>query len=74
MLALWLPLARLAETTSTITLGVFTLVNLALWRLKTRGPTQPHAWQVPLWVPITGFWVSLGFMAYGVARAVADIL
>jgi len=32
--AIWLPLEQLAKATSFIVLCVFTLVNLALWRLK----------------------------------------
>jgi len=38
-LALSLPLVRLAQATSLITLSVFFLVNLALWRIGAR----PHA-------------------------------
>lgn len=68
MLALTFGLDRLAEITSTITLGVFTLVNLALWRLKQRAPAPEDIWQAPAWIPIAGFVVSLGFVFYGVAR------
>ena len=67
-LALTFALERLAAITSTITLGVFTLVNLALWRLKRQAPASEGIWQAPAWVPVAGFVVSLGFVSYGVAR------
>ena len=64
-LSLWFPLAPLAEATSTITLAVFTLVNLALWRTKKDARSPPPVWQVPAWVPLAGFVTSLGFVIYG---------
>jgi len=69
-LALWFPLARLAEATSTITLTIFTLVNLALWRLKRRQPTPPDIWQTPYWLPVTGFWISLAAMLIGLSHSI----
>lgn len=68
ILALWLPLAWLAEATSTLTLAIFALVNLALWRLKQREPGPSRGWKVPVWIPVAGFFVSLGFVLYGLAR------
>ncbi len=38
--ALWLPLVTLAKITSFVILLVFTLVNLALWRLKRKGSRE----------------------------------
>ena len=65
--ALWFPLAQLAEATSLITLTVFSLVNLALWRLKARHVQVDAAvWSVPRWVPLSGFTVSAGMVLYGV--------
>jgi basic amino acid/polyamine antiporter, APA family len=44
--ALWLPLEVLAETTSFLTLTIFALVNLALWRIKRKEgadrTVEPH--------------------------------
>jgi amino acid transporter len=63
-LALLFPLERLAEATSLVTLGVFALVNVALWRLhhcKTQSP-RSHV-RVPAWVPVAGFLTCLGMMA-----------
>jgi APA family basic amino acid/polyamine antiporter len=63
LMALWLPLLSLAKLTSLITLMVFTLVNLSLWRVKRRQPTV-NTFRVPLWVPIVGFCINLGFIGY----------
>ncbi len=62
LLALTLPLATLAETTSTITLVVFALANLSLMLVKRRDPRPPEATVFPLWIPAAGFVVSLGFV------------
>ncbi len=62
LLALWLPLVMLAEATSFITLIVFALINLALWRLKVRAPHPPGIVRYPLWVPITGFALCIGLL------------
>lgn len=63
-LALWLPLASLAEITSVLTLSVFTLVNLALVRLKRRGSKGADAgiFRTPRAVPILGFTASAGVL------------
>jgi len=57
-------LGRLAETTSFITLTVFALVNLALWRLKRRAPDAARRAEggltVPIWIPVLGFLASAG--------------
>ena len=56
--ALALPVAVLAEVTSTVLLSVFVLVNLALIVLKRRAPQAPF--RVPLAVPVLGLVLSLG--------------
>ena len=63
--ALALPIERLASITSLLTLAIFTLVNLALWRIKRRegeheggeGFTVPRAW------PLLAAIASLSFAA-----------
>ena len=57
-----LPISQLAEATSTIVLIVFSLVNLALIRLKMSGqqPTE-GVFVVPIWVPVMGL-VSSGLL------------
>jgi amino acid transporter len=55
LLALLLPLERLADWTSRITLVLFALVNLALARIKAREPRRPdNLYIVPAWVPWAG--------------------
>jgi len=63
ILAIFLPLLSLAKLTSFITLGIFTIINLALWRIKRRDPVSPSI-SVPMWVPVTGFIFSLLFLVY----------
>jgi len=68
ILAVTLPLVRLAEATSVITLCIFALVNAALWRIKARGPAPEGLWTVPLWVPVVGFFSSLAFVLFNIWR------
>jgi APA family basic amino acid/polyamine antiporter len=55
-------LATLAEMTSVIMLVIFTVVNLALWRVKQRDPRPDDAVVFPAWVPLAGFVVSATFV------------
>lgn len=60
--ALWLPLVMLAEMTSFLMLSVFTLVNLALMRVKRRDPAPEGAFLIPMWIPAAGFIASAGVL------------
>jgi APA family basic amino acid/polyamine antiporter len=51
-LALLLPLLSLARLTSGMVLLVFILINLALLRIKRRGPPPAGVRAVPVWVPV----------------------
>jgi len=62
VLALWFPLARLAEATAIATLLVFASVNLALWRIKGRSETQTAVFSVPRWVPALGACTTSGLL------------
>jgi amino acid transporter len=62
VLALWFRLAGLAGATSFITLGVFALVNLALFRIKGRDFAPDGVALIPRWAPLAGFVVSSGFL------------
>lgn len=64
-LSLFSETPTLAELTSSITLVVFAMINLALWRMKVsdRGDHEKY-FTVPIWVPIAGFFVSIGFVIY----------
>lgn len=63
LFALLLPLLSLAKLTSFITLSVFALINLALWRIKCRGDNVT-GFTVPLWVPVIGFFSTLLFLLF----------
>jgi len=63
-LALFVPLASLAEGTSLATLGVFSLVNLSLLRLRYRGvQSETSHVTVPVFVPAAGFATCIAMMA-----------
>lgn len=60
--ALWLPLLVLAQVTSFITLFVFGLVNLSLLVIKIRQPHVDGGVHYPLWIPLLGLLISIGFI------------
>lgn len=64
ILALWLPLVTLAKITSLVTLIVFSLVNLSLWRIKQREPAPEGIIIFPVWLPIAGFFFSSIFALF----------
>lgn len=49
--ALLLPFERLIVLANALTLAVFAVVDLALWRVQRRGETPPGTFDVPRWVP-----------------------
>ncbi len=63
-LALWLPLVTLAKLTSLVTLTVFSLVNLSLWRIKRCEPKPEGIMIFPLWLPVAGFFCSAVFALF----------
>jgi len=62
ILALMGHLSILAEITSLIMLSIFSLINIALVRIKKHGPSTEGSICFPIWLPLTGFIVSLGFL------------
>ena len=64
LFALVLPLLSLAKLTSFITLTVFSLINLSLWRIKSRDKAPPPGFSVPRWVPVCGFIACLGLLLF----------
>lgn len=64
LLALWLPLVTLAKATSFILLAVFTLVNLALVRIKRRAPAPAGIVTVARWVPMIAFALTIAILAF----------
>ncbi|MCW5715025.1 MAG: amino acid permease [Bauldia sp.] len=65
VLLLVLPIVRLAEVTSYVTLGVFTVVNLSLWRLSRRSAERGSRFRAA--------W-GLGAAALSIGILVADIV
>jgi amino acid transporter len=73
--ALLLPLERLAEITSRLTLALFALVNLALVRIKARELVPPRGiWVVPAWVPWAALASCIALLAADLAVALASAL
>jgi amino acid transporter len=66
LLALLLPLLRLAELTSACVLLVFILVNLALLRIRRAAPLPAERRGLPLAVPVLGAVCSAGILVGGV--------
>jgi amino acid transporter len=71
VLAIALPITPLAQAASAITLSIFALVNLALWRVKRRDPQPLGILVIPSWVPVFGFLTSAGFLAAAVFHLLA---
>jgi amino acid transporter len=62
LLALVFGLVTLAAWTSAITLVVFALVNLSLWRLKRAPQASDAIWRLPRWLSGFGFVLTLGLL------------
>jgi amino acid transporter len=58
-----LPFASLLRLSTTLTLRVFALVSLALWRLQQSALRHNLAFHVPRWVPIAAALGSIGLIA-----------
>ncbi len=67
VLALALPLVSLAQATSVVTLCVFTLVNLALWRIGSREDSAPVLQRWRYW-GVFGAVLSIGLLSIEVIR------
>jgi len=64
-------LGGLANAASLIMLVIFTLVNLALWRLKGRADVAPGRLSLPRAVPLVGALLSLGFVVWEIGALLA---
>ncbi len=60
--AVLLPFERLLVISNALTLLVFVLVDLSLWRIH-RGPAEPSAFAVPAWVPPAAAAISILMVA-----------
>ncbi len=63
-LSLGMPLVRLAEITSFITLVVFAVIHVTLLRVKMDRPIQPGTVSYPLWIPVVGLVTTLSVLLY----------
>lgn len=64
VLALWIPLVSLAQTTSFIILCIFALVNLSLVVIKRRAPHARGVTTYPMIIPVLGFLLCLLFVVF----------
>jgi APA family basic amino acid/polyamine antiporter len=64
VMAIWLPIVTLAKSTSFLILIVFTLVNMALLKIKLTEPHPANIIRIPLWVPVVGAVVSVSFVVF----------
>ncbi|MEM9060464.1 MAG: APC family permease [Pseudomonadota bacterium] len=62
-LALTLPIAELAELTSTVLLAIFAAINLTLIVIKRR--RRAEGFRAPVWVPWLGLVLSVAALAWG---------
>jgi amino acid transporter len=69
IMAMALPLVTLAKLTSFVTLMVFTMMNLSLWRVKLLYKDH-EGFTVPLIMPVMGALVSGSFVIYQIVQAV----
>lgn len=71
LLAVSLPLGRLADITAHLTLVVFALVNLALTRIKQREAARHEGFRTPAWVPWAGFASCVAVLLADMGRMIA---
>lgn len=62
-LALSFAIEKLAQMTTFVIMLISILVNLSLWRLKQRGIASSGTITIPIWIPMTGVFVTLIFAA-----------
>lgn len=60
--ALLIPFERLLELANALTLGIFAVVDLALWRIQRRQPAGEGVFAVPRWVPPVAAALALGLV------------
>jgi APA family basic amino acid/polyamine antiporter len=60
--ALLIPLERLLALANALTLGIFVVVDLALWRIQRRQPVGEGIFAVPHWVPPAAAALAVGLI------------
>jgi amino acid transporter len=62
--SLLLPIAELADLSARLTLAIFAIVNLSLFRIKQRELVEPRGgFTCPRWVPLAGFLSCILFIS-----------
>lgn len=64
-MALFLPFERLLTLANLITLLIFALVDIALWRVQRASPAEPGQFAVPHWVPLVAAALALALVLAG---------
>lgn len=62
-MAVLLPFEHLLSLANLITLAIFALVDLALWRVKRRDPGVAGRFRVPQWLPLVAAALAVGLIA-----------
>ncbi|MBX6321292.1 MAG: amino acid permease [Rhodospirillaceae bacterium] len=65
--ALLIPFERLLASTNALTLAIFAVVDVALWRIQKQRPAGAGVFTVPRWVPPAAAVFSVGLIAGEVA-------
>lgn len=60
--AVALPFESLLRLSTTLTLLIFALVGLSLWRLKFIKPVQDLSFRIPLWIPVIATFGNIGLI------------
>jgi amino acid transporter len=64
--ALLVPFEKLLALANALTLGIFVVVDLALWRIKRRQPAGQGVFGAPRWVPPAAAALSVGLIVAAV--------
>lgn len=62
-MAVFLPFERLLTLANVITLLIFALVDIALWRVQRVSPAEPGRFAVPHWLPLEAAALALALVA-----------
>ena len=61
-MAVLLPFGRLLALANVITLAIFALVDMALWRVQRQAPAEPGRFRVPHWLPPVAAALAVGLI------------
>lgn len=61
-MAVLLPFDRLLALANVITLAIFALVDIALWRVQRHSHTEPGRFRVPHWLPLVAAALAVGLI------------